>query len=114
MRNKTNFFSYVIFVASGLFLFPSLPPSALLSHQQVPLEVSWMLHLLHLASFGHHANNTTIASNHHTVEWKPLHMLATPYSTAQPLSPPPSTLPLFTASRTPSPVDLTQLTPNDP
>lgn len=112
MRNKNNFFSYVIFVASGLFLFPSLPPSALLCHQQIPLEVSRTLHLLYLAPFGHHANNTTIANNHHTMRWKPLHMLATPYSTIQPLSPPSST-PL-TASRTPSPIDLTQLTPNDP
>ena len=119
MRNKNKFFFlYVIFVASGLFLFPSpslslSPPSALLSPVDSPWGL-WMLHLLHLAPFPHHVNHTMIANNHHTVWWKSPHMLATPYSTTQP-EPPPATTPLlFIASRTPSSTDLTQLTPNDP
>lgn len=109
---KQIFFLYVIFVASGLFLFPlllSFSPRQCFSLQWIPLEVSGVLHFLHLAPFWHHVNTTMIANNRHTTWWKALHMVANTLQCN------PATTPLlFTASRNPSFIDLTQLIPNDP
>ena len=56
-------FLWLLACFSFLFLL-SLSPPQHFSLLWIPLEVSRMLHLLHLAPFGHHVN-TMIANNHH-------------------------------------------------